>query len=171
MKPAVLLAIFLPPLAASSAFAADWPIWGGTPQRNMVNTVEKNIPAAWDVTTGRNIKWIARLGSQSFGNPVVAGGKIFVGTNNQARRQPGVKGDRGVVVCFREADGAFLWQIVHDKLASGRVNDWPMQGVCSTCTWMAAASITSATAANWSAPTSKAPATATAAARSCGSST
>ena len=108
-------------------------MWGGTPQRNMVNTVEKNIPDTWDVATGKNIKWVAQLGSQSFGNPVVAGGKIFVGTNNQFERQPKVKGDKGVVMCFREADGKFLWQIVHDKLAAGRVNDWPRQGICSTC--------------------------------------
>ncbi len=76
---------------------------------------------------------MSQLGSQSFGNPVVAGGKIFVGTNNQSQRQPKVKGDKGVVMCFREADGKFLWQNVHDKLASGRVNDWPKQGICSTC--------------------------------------
>jgi outer membrane protein assembly factor BamB len=120
-------------LAASPAFTADWHMWGGSPQRNMVNTVEKNIPTAWDVDTGKNIKWVAQLGSQSFGNPVVAGGKIFIGTNNQAERQPKVKGDKGVVMCFRESDGKFLWQNVHDKLASGRVNDWPMQGICSTC--------------------------------------
>ena len=106
-------------------------MWGGTPQRNMINTVEKNIPDTWDVTTGKNIKWVAQLGSQSFGNPVVAGGKVFVGTNNQSERQPKVKGDKGVVMCFREADGKFLWQNVHDKLASGRVNDWPKQGICS----------------------------------------
>ena len=118
--------------AASPAFTADWPMWGGTPQRNMVNTVEKNIPDTWDVATGKNIKWVAQLGSQSFGNPVVAGGKVFVGTNNQSERQPKVKGDKGVVMCFREADGKFLWQNVHDKLAAGRVNDWPMQGICST---------------------------------------
>ena len=108
-------------------------MWGGTPQRNMINTVEKNIPDTWDVATGKNIKWVAQLGSQSFGNPVVAGGKIFVGTNNQFERQPKVKGDKGVVMCFREADGKFLWQNVHDKLAAGRVNDWPKQGICSTC--------------------------------------
>ncbi len=36
-------------------------------------------------------------------------------------------------MCFRESDGQFLWQIVHDKLGSGRVNDWPEQGICSTC--------------------------------------
>ena len=108
-------------------------MWGGTPQRNMVNTVEKNIPDTWDITTGQNIKWVAQLGSQAFSTPTVAGGKIFVGTNNQFERQPKVKGDKGVVMCFRESDGKFLWQIVHDKLAAGRVNDWPQQGICSTC--------------------------------------
>ena len=108
-------------------------MWGGTPQRNMVNTVEKNIPTRWDVNTGKNIKWVAQLGSQSFGSPVVAGGKIFVGTNNLAERQPAIKGDKGIFMCFRESDGKFLWQNVHDKLAAGRVNDWPEQGICSTC--------------------------------------
>ena len=31
-------------------------------------------------------------------------------------------------MAFQEADGAFLWQMVHDKLASGEANDWPFQG-------------------------------------------
>jgi len=125
MKYHTYFAFILLPLAASPAFTADWHMWGGSPQRNMINTVEKNIPDSWDVTTGKNIKWVAQLGSQSFGNPVVAGGKIFVGTNNQFERQPKVKGDKGVVMCFNESDGKFLWQNAHDKLASGRVNDWP----------------------------------------------
>lgn len=112
--------------------AADWPMWGGTPQRNMVNTVEKGIPETWDVETGRNVKWIAQLGSQSYGNPVVAGGKVFVGTNNHAERQPKAKGDKGVVMCFDEKTGRFLWQLTFDKLAAGRVNDWPRQGICSS---------------------------------------
>ena len=89
------LALALLPLAASPAFAADWHMWGGTPQRNMINTVEKNIPDTWDVATGKNIKWVAQLGSQSFGNPVVAGGKIFVGTNNQCRAPAQGQGRQG----------------------------------------------------------------------------
>ena len=128
----LLLAAFLS-LAVSPAFTADWHIWGGSQHRNMINTVEKNIPDTWDVATGKNIKWVSQLGSQAFSTPIVAGGKIFVGTNNQFERQPKIKGDKGVMMCFREADGKFLWQIVHDKLAAGRVNDWPMQGICSTC--------------------------------------
>lgn len=120
MKLPTLFSFALLPLAASPLIAADWHMWGGTPQRNMINTVEKNIPDSWDVTTGKNIKWVAQLGSQSFGNPVVAGGRVFVGTNNLAERQPNVKGDKGIVMCFRESDGKFLWQNVHDKCAEGR---------------------------------------------------
>ena len=35
-------------------------------------------------------------------------------------------------MAFRESDGQFLWQAVHDKLAAGRANDWPFQGICSS---------------------------------------
>src|SRR5688572_26418367 len=53
--------------------AADWPMWGGTPSRNMVSD-EKGMPTAWDIKTGKNVKWVAELGSQSYGNPTVAEG-------------------------------------------------------------------------------------------------
>ena len=82
-------------LAVLPSAAAEWPMWGGSPQRNMVNTVAKDIPASWDIETGRNVKWSARLGSQSYGNPVVAGGKILVGSNNEGKRLPHVEGDKG----------------------------------------------------------------------------
>ena len=95
MKYCTFLAIAFLSLAVSPAFTADWHIWGGTQQRNMINTVEKNIPDTWDVTTGKNIKWVSQLGSQAFSTPIVAGGKIFVGTNNQFERQPKIKGDKG----------------------------------------------------------------------------
>src|SRR5581483_5524808 len=72
------------------------------------------------------------LGSKAYGGPVVAGGKVFVGTNNEKPRNPKVLGDRGVLMCFRAADGQFLWQHVHQKLESGRVNDWPKEGICSS---------------------------------------
>jgi outer membrane protein assembly factor BamB len=35
-------------------------------------------------------------------------------------------------MAFRESDGQFLWQATSEKLASGPVNDWPEQGICST---------------------------------------
>jgi outer membrane protein assembly factor BamB len=94
----------------------DWPQWGGTSTRN--NTPEgRNIPTEWDIKSGTNIKWSMRLGSETYGNPVVAGGKAFVGTNNGAgyvSRYPS-NVDLGVLLCFDAEDGKFLWQ--HQQLA------------------------------------------------------
>jgi len=111
--------------------AGDWPMWGGSPARNMVSDM-KGVPLAWDVQSGKNVKWVAELGSQTYGNPVVANGVVLVGTNNELVRDPKQGGDRGVLMAFRESDGEFLWQATHEKLSSGRVNDWPYQGVASS---------------------------------------
>src|SRR5436190_3254328 len=131
----LLLAIFsfMParPASASDPGKGDWPMWGGTPDRNMVSNM-KGLPTSWDIKTKVNVKWVAALGSQAYGNPVVAGGQVYVGTNNEGLRDPKVTGDKGILMAFRESDGEFLWQAVSDKLASGRVNDWPYQGVCSS---------------------------------------
>ena len=109
----------------------DWPMWGGSPDRNMVSDA-KGLPTTWDVKTGANIKWVAALGSQSYGNPVVAEGVVLVGTNNEAVRDPKQPGDRGVLMAFREANGEFMWQATFEKLSSGRANDWPFQGIASS---------------------------------------
>src|ERR1700681_752735 len=92
----VALAVPLAPfhLAASDPSTGDWPMWGGTPDRNMVSNM-KGLPTDWDVTTKKNVKWVAQLGSQSYGNPVVGDGKIFIGTNNENPRDPKQAGDRG----------------------------------------------------------------------------
>jgi outer membrane protein assembly factor BamB len=110
---------------------ASWPMWGGSPARNMVNTVDKNMPTEWDVQTSKNVKWTVQIGTVSNGNPVIADGKIFIGTNNGAPRNPKIGGDKGILMCFRQSDGKFLWQAVHDKLQSGKENDWPDEGVAS----------------------------------------
>ncbi len=118
-------------LAAGDTGGKEWPMWGGTPDRNMVSNI-KGLPTTWDMKTKKNVKWVAELGSQTYGNPVVANGTVFVGTNNEAMRDPNSKGDKGILMAFRESDGEFMWQAVHDKLAAGRANDWPFQGVCSS---------------------------------------
>jgi outer membrane protein assembly factor BamB len=117
--------------AASDPGTGQWPMWGGTPDRNMVSKMA-GLPTEWDVKTKKNVKWVADLGSQSYGNTVVSGGMVFVGTNNELLRDPKQGGDRGVLMAFRESDGEFLWQHTHVKLESGRANDWPFQGVASS---------------------------------------
>src|SRR5882724_3902651 len=109
-----------------------WPMFGGSPDRNMVNHLDKGLPAEFDAEKNKNILWFAELGSQSYGNPTVSGGKVFVGTNNGNPRDAAIKGDKGNLMAFRVSDGRFLWQLVSDKLPAGRVNDWPEQGVCSS---------------------------------------
>jgi outer membrane protein assembly factor BamB len=131
----LLLAVCLVPTSPVSASdpnkGGDWPMWGGTPDRNMTSNM-KGLPTSWDIKTKKNVKWVTALGSQTYGNPVVSGGTVFVGTNNEGVRDSKVTGDKGILMAFRESDGEFLWQAVSDKLAAGRVNDWPYQGVCSS---------------------------------------
>lgn len=116
---------------ASDPGGGDWPMWGGTPDRNMVSNM-KGLPTTWDVAKKTNVKWVASIGSQSYGNPVVAGGQVYVGTNNEALRDPKQPNDRGVLMAFDEKTGEYLWQHTNEKLTAGRVNDWPFQGVCSS---------------------------------------
>ncbi len=119
----LLLLITLPLISQA------WPMWGGTPQRNMASSIT-SLPSTWDIKTKEHIKWKADIGTTSYGNPVVADGKVFVGTNNGNPKNPGITGDKGVLMCFRESDGKFLWQAVSDKLEPDL--DWPEQGVCSS---------------------------------------
>jgi len=126
--------------------AADWPQWGGTDCRNMASD-EKGIPAqfdpgpykpgtGFDLSGAHNIKWIAKLGNDSCGNPTVAGGKVFVGTNNDPPRNPKYKGNRGVLLCFDEATGKFLWHFTVPKYPQdGSHNmDFESLGICSSPT-------------------------------------
>ncbi|MDQ3168653.1 MAG: PQQ-binding-like beta-propeller repeat protein [Acidobacteriota bacterium] len=132
MKHIILISLLSLTIAAPATKGEkDWPMWGGSPDRNMVSDAT-GMPTEWDVKTGKNIRWVAELGSQSYGNPVVAEGVVLVGTNNEALRDPEQTGDRGVLMAFRESDGEFLWQATHAKLAAGRANDWPFQGIASS---------------------------------------
>ena len=125
--------------------AADWPQWGGSDSRNMVSA-EKGMPTTFnpgkkkagseeiDMSTTENCLWAAKLGSQTYGTPTVANGRVFVGTNNESPRSPKHQGDRGLVMCFDEKTGAFKWQLVAPKLGAGKVSDWEFLGMCSSPT-------------------------------------
>ena len=135
------------PVADTSAevvsSGGDWPQWGGTRERNNTPGV-KNLPLEWNIgkfdrrsgdwddTKAKNIRWFSNLGSQTYGNPVIAGGQVYVGTNNGAghlKRFPS-KVDLGCLLAFDEKTGEFKWQHSSEKLITGRVHDWPLQGIC-----------------------------------------
>jgi outer membrane protein assembly factor BamB len=120
----------------------DYNQWLGSPLRNNVLDA-KNVPSDWTITMdsksgkfvpekSKNVKWATPLGSQTYGNTVVANGKVYVGTNNGAgylKRYPNTV-DLGVLLCLDEKTGKFLWQDSSEKLPTGRVHDWPLMGIC-----------------------------------------
>ena len=110
----------------------DWPQWGGSPSRNNVPDA-KNIPITWDVDSGQNIKWSAALGSETYGNPVVANGKVYVGTNNGAgylKRYPTRSTWASCCVSTRTRASS-CGSTAARNCRPVRVNDWPNQGICS----------------------------------------
>ena len=128
-QPLLIATVLL--ILTSSISAQEASMFGNTPSRNMVSG-ETGLVSEWDASTGSNVLWSQPVGSQAYGGPTVANGRVYIGTNNEGRRDPAIEGDKGVVMAFDSTSGDFLWQMVHPKLSSGRVNDWPLQGVCST---------------------------------------
>src|SRR5258708_1223581 len=96
------------------ARGADQPQWGVAWNRNMVS-VEKDLPDSFDPKTGKNVAWSAQLGTQTYSTPIVAGGRVYIGTNNGNPRDPADKRDCGVLMCFDESTGRFLWQLAFPK--------------------------------------------------------
>jgi outer membrane protein assembly factor BamB len=117
-------------LLVGSIQAADQPQWGQAWTRNMVSS-ETGLVEDFDPATGRNVKWAISLGSESWATPVVAQGRVFIGTNNDPPRDPRNRGDRGVLLCLDEKDGSLIWQLVVPKLGPDVYLDWPRSGLCS----------------------------------------
>jgi outer membrane protein assembly factor BamB len=115
------------------ASAADQPQWGQAWSRNMVSE-EKSLPDSFDPKTGKNIKWSAKLGTETHSTPIVAGGRVYIGTNNGEPRDPKHQGDRGVLMCFEEKTGNLLWQFVVTKREEDPYFDWPKTGMSSPVT-------------------------------------
>lgn len=117
---------------------------GGSPERNNVSAAE-GLPVEWEPgefdrdghplpgTPGENILWTARLGSETYGTPVVTESRIFCATNNGAgyldRLPP--EEDLGCLLAFSRDGGRFLWQFSVPVLDDSGIN-WPEQGICST---------------------------------------
>ncbi|MDB5311223.1 MAG: outer rane biosis protein BamB [Gemmataceae bacterium] len=145
LLPLLALPVLAVPLASApvrpEAARTTWPMFGGSPGRNMANLIDRNIPEKFD--PGRQSLWKADLGSHCYTQSVVAGGVVLVGTNNErprnnrdTRRKADDEGepvDKNILMCFDEKTGKFLWQAVFDRRPFAGVDpDWPKVGVCST---------------------------------------
>ena len=139
-KLALAACVALGGYVASTAVAAnlptqganDWPMWGRTPDRNMV-TPEKGVPTDWDVETAEE----HQVGRERSARRATATRSSPAAWSSSARTTKGTRtrsipGDASRLMIFDEKTGKFLYQRVSAKLQAGRVNDWPYQGVCST---------------------------------------
>ena len=120
-----LLGWALVPVLVAQAGTDDWPQWGGRDDRNMVSAA-RNLPDVFvpgeksssgtgiDLKTTHNVRWAVRLGSQTYASPAVAGGRVYIATNELSHpcERYGDTTVGGVVMCLDEATGKLLWQLV-----------------------------------------------------------
>jgi len=139
----VVLLLLLPAL-----LLADWPQWGGDAARSKTPQASK-LPDSWEIgrfdrKTGEwdkenaeNVAWVSRLGSVTYGTPVIVGGTVLCATNAGAgyrkeafppKEEEPI--DLGCLLAFNKEDGKFLWQLSVEKHPDGAVIDWPDQGIC-----------------------------------------
>jgi len=145
------LAVCLVAITCSASQAADWTQWGGGQYRNLVSR-ETGVPASFfpgkkardrlgfDPKTTKNVRWVVRLGSENYSGPVVAGGRVYIGTNDEDIDDPRFRPTRGgVLMCLDEKSGDLLWRLVvprleiDRKLVSEDFDDMNL-GICSTPT-------------------------------------
>ena len=135
----------------SSAVAADWPQWGGGQYRNLVSR-EAGLPASFhpgmkkrdrlgfDPATTKNVRWMVRLGSENYSCPVVANGRVYIGTNDEDLDDERLRPTRGgVLMCLDEKTGSLIWRLVVPRLEIDRSKvsedfDDMHLGICSTAT-------------------------------------
>jgi outer membrane protein assembly factor BamB len=129
------------------SLGGDWPQWGGTSVRNMVSA-ENDLPTTFDrgkrkngvidLSTTENVRWVTELGTNAYGNPTVAQGRVFVGTDGDSigddDRFP--QKPAGVMKCLSESDGSLLWQLIIPNRVHGLPDSqhFGLQhfGVCSS---------------------------------------
>ena len=118
---------------ATTGSGADRPQWGQRYSRNMVSE-ETNLPATFDPQTGENVRWAVPLGTETNSTPVIAGGKVIIGTNNGQPRDPRHPRYRGVLLCLEEKTGDLCWQLVVPRFEDDKYLDWRTGGICSAAT-------------------------------------
>ena len=117
-------------VCSACVIAEDWPTWGNGQTRNMCSDAT-GFPVTFkagssrrdgkgvDMSTTENVKWAVELGSHTYGNPTISGGKVIVGTNDAALSGSRLKRTRGgMVLCLDEKTGKRLWQLVVPKFVT-----------------------------------------------------
>jgi len=92
-----------------------------------------------DSESAQNVKWVVKLGSATYGNPTIADGRVYVGTDdmNLAGDERLKRTRGGLVQCFDEVTGKLLWRLAvpqRTKLPPGLLYTHQHLGVCSSPT-------------------------------------
>ena len=128
------------PAAPAQGGPGRGPCSAGTPARNMVNRTDTRLSHEFPPdhsddpevrVLGDRVKWKAELGSRAYAQPVVAGDRVLIGTNNENPRNPRDRGraDRGRTRTARPSTRA-------SSCASGRPTA-NSSGRWSTTSWRA----------------------------------
>jgi len=127
-SPSVPEAVWLPPLDRNHVSTAR-----GLPDRWAAGEIDRKTGEWKGGDRAENILWASRLGSETYGSPVVWKDQVFCATNNGAGYLPRfpAKQDLGCLLAFSRNDGRFLWQYSAEVLPDSHRN-WPLQGICST---------------------------------------
>lgn len=104
----------------SVAWAQDWPSFRGPGAQGTADG--QNLPAEWDVKTGRGVRFKAALPGVGHSSPIVWGDRVFVTTAVPAEAPTIVLGDKGGIdlaadkppiswrlLCLDARDGKLLW--------------------------------------------------------------
>lgn len=119
---------------SSATYAQDWPSRAGGQTRNAARE-QSRVPVEFEINNegkGKNTKWIADVGMGVGSEPAIANGLVWVGGSNRTPRDPNFTEDAGVLFCFRERDGKFLYQHSSRRREEGRNHDSPGYGIAST---------------------------------------
>ena len=108
-------------LAAVPATAQEWPSFRGPEAKGVADG--QDLPADWDVKSGRNVRWKADVPGVGHSSPIVWGDRLFVTTAVPAEEPKLVLGDKGGIdlaadkppiswrlLCFDAKDGKRLWE-------------------------------------------------------------
>ena len=102
--------------------------------------LRRNSRITFDAGTATNVRWIRQLGSNTYTSPVVADGRLFIGTNDDALEDGRIfPTEGGLLLCLAEDDGHLIWQLAIPKLDVDRALvsrdfDALNLGICSTPT-------------------------------------
>jgi outer membrane protein assembly factor BamB len=117
--PGIAACFFL--VSSLAAFGQEWPSFRGPGARGVADG--QDLPADWDVKTGRNVRWKTAVPGVGHSSPVVWGDRIFLTTAVPAEPGTLVLGDKGGIslaadkppiswrlLCLDARDGKTIWE-------------------------------------------------------------